>query len=437
MSKREQEMPWNEDAERVIIGLMIIESALIIPQTNPLAPSDFALDSHRRIFRCLREMHERGAVIDYMTLKTELAKRRELETVGGLAYLQDLGVLLPKRTTISQFVHEVKQKAALRTIIHACTGAIAQAKELGTAPEDCIGNLEKAIRSASQWRPEPSTESGFFVGALTFANSIPEEFDWAVENLIPRGWGGMIIAEPKSLKSFSALDLLINLSLGLPWLGFKVPKRMKTAILAREDYPGLTAWRVKHFLRGKLDDYPKLTEEVAAFDEWMYINSRAQTATFTLTNPEDLRTLIANLKARKVEFLVMDVFRRLHNADENDSGEMQQVLNQVIRIQNEVGCAVGIVHHVNKAEGPLFFRTRGSSALHGFMEWGVGLSTVNQDAPPRNWVRKMEFLTKAGREPDPIYIRSRECGNWIKLEVTEYEEEKPKKGSKAASYING
>jgi RecA-family ATPase len=167
----------------------------------------------------------------------------------------------------------------------------------------------------------------------------------------------------------------------------------------------------------------------------MKVNTRAQQATWALDNEEDLRLLIDQLKGAKTEFLAMDVFRRLHFADENDNTEMQSILDRVSRIQAEVGCAIAIVHHANKTgQGSVFHRTRGASAIHGWMEWGIGLTTVNEDAPPKELVRKMEFLTKAGCEPDPIYVRaeggvdvglirlaklrSDECGNAGKRQLT-------------------
>jgi 5S rRNA maturation endonuclease (ribonuclease M5) len=277
------------------------------------------------------------------------------------------------------------------------------------------------IKRAPQWHPAKEAEDPFFVGALTFANSVPDEIDWAVKGIIPRGWNGFIVADPKSLKSFSAIDLLICLSLGIPWLEFEVPRRMRTALLAREDYWGLTSWRIKHFLRGKLEEVG--ADVVEALDDWMYVNTRAQVASWALDNDADLQRLITELKQRRCEFLVLDVFRRLHFKDKNDNREMQGILDRVARIQAEVGCAIGVVHHTNKGDGPLFLRTRGASAIHGFMEWGIGLSTVNPEASPRERVRRMEFLTKAGCEPDPIYVKSEggEDKGWIRLVGTEYE----------------
>jgi len=264
-------------------------------------------------------------------------------------------------------------------------------------------DLLALIEQAPQWRPPASASTDFFIGALDFAKMVPDEIEWLVKGVIPRGWNGAIIADPKSLKSYSTVDLLISLALGQDWLGFEVPRRVRTAILAREDSPGLTGSRIKLFLRGKAGD-PALFE---TFNDWMKVNSRKQTATWALDNDEDVRLVIDRLKAAGTELLALDVFRKMHFADENDNTEMQGILDRVGKIQAETGCAIAIVHHTNKSgPGSVFYRSRGASTIHGFMEWGIGFTTINPDDPPKERIRKMEFLSKAGCEPDPIFVRA-------------------------------
>lgn len=139
----------------------------------------------------------------------------------------------------------------------------------------------------------------------------------------------------------------------------------------------------------------------------------------------------------------MDVFRRLHFADESDNTAMQKILDRVTHIQAEVGCSICIVHHTNKDtnSGSLFMRTRGASAIHGFMEWGIGLTTVNPDDPPKDRVRKMEFLSKAGGEPDPVFVKAEggEENGWARLVITEEPKKKASsrrgEGERAASLM--
>lgn len=281
-------------------------------------------------------------------------------------------------------------------------------------------DLIAEVKRARAWRPADSGKDGFFVGAQTLASAVPPEIAWTVRDVIPRGWNGFIVADPKSLKSFSLVDLLISLALGKEWLGFGVPRRVRCCLLAREDFWGLTAWRIKSFLQGRGLSFDELDD----FDRWLLVNTRAQQATWAIDNDDDLQKLIERLRNVGCEFLAMDVFRRLHFADESDNSEMQKILDRVTKIQSEVGCSIAIVHHTTKdSTSPLFMRTRGASVIHGWMEWGIGLTTVNPDAPPRARLRKMEFLSKAGNEPDPIHVVAESFGDEGAIQLRKASEE--------------
>jgi hypothetical protein len=99
---------------------------------------------------------------------------------------------------------------------------------------------------------------------------------------------------------------------------------------------------------------------------------------------------------RGIEFAIFDVFNVMHAADENDNTEMRRVLRQLSRIQAEVGCGIGVVHHFNKAEsGSMTQRLRGSSAIAGWAEWLIEISIADEDQK----IRHMEFELKAAQPP--------------------------------------
>jgi hypothetical protein len=295
------------------------------------------------------------------------------------------------------------------------------------------------VKKGKRFRPQEvdSATDNFFVPAMRLAVTVPDEIDWMIKGVIPRGWNGFVVADPKSLKSYSTLDMLIHLALGKNWMGFTVPRQFRTAILAREDYWGLTAWRIKHFTRGMVRDEKITTQEIDYLTtDGLFVNTQAQEATWYLDNDADVTDLIRRLKERKIDFLAMDVFRVLFMGDESDNTEMQQVLDRVKRIRTEVGCGIGIVHHARKdGQGDIFQRARGASAIHGFMEWGVGITTENPDDERSAWIRKMEFLTKSGDSPAPIHIRAEggEQEGFIRLARTDYT--KPKRRTRPADVV--
>lgn len=119
-------------------------------------------------------------------------------------------------------------------------------------------------------------------------------------------------------------------------------------------------------------------------------------------NPEQVAELVQALKAKRIEFAVFDVFNVLHAADENDNTEMRAILRQLSSIQAQVGCGIGVVHHLNKAEnGSLTQRIRGASAIAGWAEWLIGITMADEESK----TRKIEFELKAAQPPDPIHYR--------------------------------
>jgi hypothetical protein len=261
--------------------------------------------------------------------------------------------------------------------------------------------LRKAMHASPKWESAASTRTSLFRDAVDFASEAPALVDWLVEGAIPRGVNGIICGDPKASKSFHAVDLAMSLACGVDWLGMRVPRRVRTALVSREDSPSLTQRRIKRLVSGN--------ERYLYLPKWMLVNTRRQLAEFKVTTDEHLEQLIDELKQFRVEFVVLDVFRSLHDSEENDNTEVQQVLQRINRIQNECECAVALVHHINKVSSENIFKgLRGASAIHGWMEWGIGISVVNPEEEDKaKYIRRLEFESKEGTAA-AIYTRIHE-----------------------------
>jgi 5S rRNA maturation endonuclease (ribonuclease M5) len=283
------------------------------------------------------------------------------------------------------------------------------------------------IKKAPQWHPK-ETPHIMLVEACEFAAKAAPEIEWLIDGIIQKGGNGLVIADPKAGKSLLMVDLLMAVATGTRWLGFNVPRRAKCALVSREDFPGMTQNRVVRLFRGNIRP---------DFEGQLWINTRWQTPTFLLEDDGQVSQLIAELRAEHVEFCCFDVFRKVHQQEENDNTDMQKILDQLSRIQTEVGCAIAMIHHLSKEEnGSIFRRMRGASAIHGWVEWAFGLSVTNSEEPPRDWVRKIEFETKAACPSDPIYFRIESLGDVMRLARVESPEAmRPRPVAMAASFM--
>jgi replicative DNA helicase len=112
-------LPQNLEAERLVLGSMMLCHDVYPGAADVLQPDDFSIEKHRRIFRRIGELHKRGEPIDRITVANELMNFSELESCDGVAYLCSLTDGLPQVPNIDAYIRIIRNKAVLRRIIFA------------------------------------------------------------------------------------------------------------------------------------------------------------------------------------------------------------------------------------------------------------------------------------------------------------------------------
>jgi replicative DNA helicase len=138
-------LPSNVEAERSILGAILLDNAVVNQAIELLKREDFFLDSHRRIYEKMIALSERGAAIDYITLSEELRKAAEFEQVGGATYIASLIDGVPRTDTIEHYAKIVKAKSQLRKLITASNQIIASCFDEEDEPENIIDRAEALI----------------------------------------------------------------------------------------------------------------------------------------------------------------------------------------------------------------------------------------------------------------------------------------------------
>ena len=145
-------LPASVEAERAILGAILLDNSTYPQAAELLNADDFCLDSHRRIYMRMMELGENGRPIDFVTLTEQLGQNKEIEAVGGAAYVMSLTDGLPRVKNIEHYVKIVKDKALLRGLIHAATSAIQKAYEQDAPAEEIIESAESAIFQIAEKR---------------------------------------------------------------------------------------------------------------------------------------------------------------------------------------------------------------------------------------------------------------------------------------------
>jgi replicative DNA helicase len=145
-------LPANVEAERSILGAILLDNFSYHQAAEHLRPDDFSLDSHRRIYGRMQELMESSRPVDMITLIEELERHKELQAIGDVGYVSGLLDGVPDRPSIEHYVRIVRDKALLRGLIHAANAAAARAAEQSDLAEDILNETEAAIFQLSEKR---------------------------------------------------------------------------------------------------------------------------------------------------------------------------------------------------------------------------------------------------------------------------------------------
>src|SRR6202040_2422375 len=138
-------LPANVEAERSILGAILLDNFAYNQAAEHLRIEDFSLDSHRRIYGRMVDLAESSRPIDMITLIEELDRHKDLQPIGDVGYVSSLLDGVPDRPSIEHYVKIVRDKALLRGLIHAANTAIARAADQSDAAGEGLSVAEAAI----------------------------------------------------------------------------------------------------------------------------------------------------------------------------------------------------------------------------------------------------------------------------------------------------
>ncbi|HEX2205953.1 MAG TPA: replicative DNA helicase [Longimicrobium sp.] len=116
--------PYSPEAEMAVLGGMLIDADAVVRAVEVVDDSMFHREAHRRLFRSLVRIWQKGDVIDEVTVTDDLKKAGDFETVGGVGFLASLLDAVPTAANIEYHCKIVREKAILRRLIEAATGII-------------------------------------------------------------------------------------------------------------------------------------------------------------------------------------------------------------------------------------------------------------------------------------------------------------------------
>ena len=148
----ERTLPHNLEAERSVLGAILINNEAFNVAAELVDSDDFFRDAHRRVFNTMVDLNERGQAIDLVTLKDELSRSGDLDDVGGAAYIAALADGVPRSTNVEQYARIVKERATLRNLIQSANRILGMAYRAEEDADTLLDQAEQEIFSIAEGR---------------------------------------------------------------------------------------------------------------------------------------------------------------------------------------------------------------------------------------------------------------------------------------------
>jgi len=382
------EPPTAVDAERAVLVHLLDPLGSFDSVGSFLRPEHFYAEAHRRIFEAVHDLASRGHSHSYADVANWLREQGRLEQVGGSAAIAAFYSEDPFVLSIEGHAREVVEKWRARQAVILGRRLVAEASN--GAP---VAKLLEVARSQLENLERETTDGGAGVEILgPDAIFAPLEApDYLVADIIRRGSLTLLGGYGSSGKTWLAIDMMIAVAAGLPWLGRFPSKRGRALFLDWESGAYELRRRFRVVAYGRNITEPLDGVELAPMPR-LYLNA-----------PDAEPRLRALAKGR--DLVVIDSLRAgSPGVDENDSA-MREGLDRIKAVAERTGCAFVVLAHAKKTSGSATKidpreTLRGSSAIFDAADTML-VVTYERDKP----LRVDQVKARLGRAVEPFGVR--------------------------------
>jgi replicative DNA helicase len=156
--KRQNALPHSEEAERAVLGALLLEPLCIAQVRTRLEPRDWHIERHRLLYHAFLDVTDAGSTPDVLTLQAHLQQAGKFEAIGGMGYLATLDLDLPDLGRLDEYVSIVKERSVRRDLItdaqHTVLAAATTARPVHELLADLRGSADKLLGRAARTRWE-------------------------------------------------------------------------------------------------------------------------------------------------------------------------------------------------------------------------------------------------------------------------------------------
>ncbi len=354
--------PNNEDAEKSVLGSMMLDRDAIVAAAELLRPDDFYREAHRHMFTAMLRLFDRGEAVDLVTVTEELSRLGALESVGGAVHVSDVASSVPTAANVEHYVKIVEQKSLLRRLLRASAEISRMAYSSEDEPQEVLDQAEQLIFELAQGRLGRS-----YASLETILRDTFEEIEKLYNNEgdvvgVPTGFSRLdeitsglhpselviVAARPSVGKTTLALNIAANAA-----IDHKVPVAIFSLEMAREQLAmRLLASQARidaHRLRSgflKDEDWPKLSRALGRLSEVeIYVDDTPSLSAM------DLRGRARRMKAEaNVGLILIDYLQLMHaNRMENRQQEISDISRSLKGLARELKVPVVALSQLSRA----------------------------------------------------------------------------------------
>ena len=142
--------PHNDDAEKAVLGAMLIDDSAINVVRQRLRPGDFYASFHKRIYEAILSLFSGGHRADLLTIKGELEKNGKLDEAGGIDYIAGLTHVVPSSANADYYAQIVQDCSLRRGLIQISGITGSRAYDETTAPRIILEDIQRQLFALSE-----------------------------------------------------------------------------------------------------------------------------------------------------------------------------------------------------------------------------------------------------------------------------------------------
>ena len=333
--------PQNLEAETSVLGSLLIDGEALIKLGDLLEPDDFYLEANKLIFQSILDLYNDHQSIDLISVTNRLQEKKELEKIGGQAYLANLTNAVVTSANIESYAQIVQKKSALRKLIRASHDIMGLAYNEDQPVDDILDKAEQRLFNVSQKHLKQN-----FIGIKSVLSEAFERIDEIHREGgkirgIPTGFRDLddklaglqpsnlviLAARPSVGKTAFALDIARHVA-----AREKIPVGIFSLEMSKEELvdrllcaeAGIDLWKMR---TGKLsdrpdsDDFPRLNQAMSTLAEAPIFIDDTATA-----NIMAIRTKARRLKIEHdLGLIVIDYLQHMEGRSFGGDNRVQEI----------------------------------------------------------------------------------------------------------------